>query len=107
MPVRIAGRSKEVEGDSLLNAVGLLALALLCAIDSSNARFRRIEIALALIVIAGAGLSLAGYDLRVGWRYLEEVAFIAAALVVLVTIVRWGRRELAEGEYDEPLQHPD
>ncbi len=95
-----------MEGDSVLNAAWILSLGAWCAIDASNARLKRIENAFALICLACVGLLLVGYDVRIGWRFLEEGAFIAAAFMAGVAVVRWGRKELAEGEYDEPYQAP-
>jgi hypothetical protein len=51
-------------------------------------------------LIFGMMLPLLGYDVRLDWPWLEELAFIAAGLCFVGSLAIYGMRELAEGEYD-------
>jgi hypothetical protein len=97
-------RSKAVEGDSVLYAIVFLASAGGGLIASTGRAHKRVELALNLTLMIAMGLLAFGYDPKVRIDFLVEASATACGLSFLFALVQYGRRELAEGEYDEPNQ---
>jgi hypothetical protein len=95
-----------VEGDSVLYAIVFLAGAGGGLIASTGRQYKRVELGLNLTLMIAMGLLAFGYDPRVHIDFLVEASVIACGLSLLFAIVQYGRRELAEGEYDDPYQAP-
>lgn len=95
-----------MEGDSLLDAIVFLALAGLLLAHSVGRLSRRAEIALNLPLLAALGMRAFGYNLTIGWSFLVEGSIVACVAAFVFALVQYGRRELAEGEYDEPYEAP-
>ena len=93
-----------MEGDSILIAIWLLTSAWLILVYASGRTRRWLEVALNLAIMAAMGLLLAGYDPTVPWTFLVDGSAIACASAMIFGLVRYARRELAEGEYDEPSE---
>jgi hypothetical protein len=95
-----------MEGDSLPDAIAFLALAGLFLVTSRERTSKPAEVALSLLFMAAMGLPLLGYRPTISWSFLVEGSIAACAAAFVFALVRYGRSELAGGEYDQRVDGP-
>jgi TRAP-type C4-dicarboxylate transport system permease large subunit len=78
--------------------MALLAWAAYCLLASQARPRKWAEMAAALLALIAMALLALGYDLKVGWSFLEEASIVACISAFLLALVRYGRRQLAAGE---------
>lgn len=95
-----------MDGYSVLDSILLLAFTGLLLTYASRRPRRVVELALSLLILATVGLWFLGYNPRTSYSLLFEVSAVAFGSAFIFMLVQYGRRELAEGEYDEPPTIP-
>lgn len=95
-----------MEGYSVLNSIILLFYGGLLLNYSFGRPSRAVERALSLLVLAGIGLWFLGYDPRTSSMLPFQVSAVIFVAALIFALVQYGRRELAEGDYDEPYEEP-
>ena len=86
--------------DSLVAGLVVLLggfVALFATLTEQRRLLDRIAISILLFLI---GISILGMDARVAWPFYLEMCLAISAIFVIIAVVRYGQRELAEGDYD-------
>ena len=86
--------------DSLVAGLVVLLggfVALLVTLIEQHKALDRIAMTILLFLV---GISILGMDAKVPWPLYLETCVAATAILVIIAAVRYGQRQLAEGEYD-------
>jgi hypothetical protein len=89
-----------LHSDSIASSAILVGLGALGFLWSLERRRKWAESIIWLLLFASSVLPSLGYDLKVPWILLDELAVGVSASLVIFGLIRYGRRELSEGEYD-------
>ena len=89
-----------MEGDSVSYAAVFLGFGTMILLYTVDGPPKWAELLVNLFILSGLALPLLGYDPRIGWSLLEEASMAVCAAAFIYALVRYARRELAEGEYD-------
>lgn len=91
-----------MEGYSVIDPIILLFNGGLLLNYSFGRPSRAVERALSLVILVVIGAWFLGYDPRTSTIWPFQVSAVIFVAAFIFALVQYGRRELAEGEYDEP-----
>jgi hypothetical protein len=86
--------------DSLATGLAFLFGGASALLASLPERYKVLEWLSSFLFTLFIGAPLAGLDVSVPWSPFLEVCLTAGVLMLVAAIVRYGQKELAEGEYD-------
>ena len=89
--------------DSLVAGIVVLlggSVALLATLLKNRKALKALEAIATISLVLLLGLSAAGLDALISWPFYLEMCLAISALLIAIALVRYGHKELAEGEYD-------
>ena len=86
--------------DSLATGLALVFGGAYAVLASLPARYKPFEWIASFLFVFFLGSPLAGLDMPVPWPPFLEICLGVGIFLFMVALVRYGQRELAEGEYD-------
>ena len=88
------------EGDSVSHAAVFFGFGAMVLVHTVDRPSKGAEPAANLLILSGLVLPLLGYDPKIGWSLLVEASIAICVSAIICALVRYARRERAEGEYD-------
>jgi hypothetical protein len=86
--------------DSLATGLAFVCGGAYALLASLPSRYKTFERTASFLFVFFIGSPLAGLDMPVPWPPYLETCLGVGILLFLVALVRYGQKELAEGEYD-------
>lgn len=86
--------------DSLATGLALVFGGSYALLASLAERYKALEYITSFLFIFSLGSPLAGFDVAVPWSSFSELCVVFGAFLFGVAVARYGKQELAEGEYD-------